>query len=165
MFCGTSVPRDFVLKWRTMAHTCINALYHCVFSTKDRRKIITPEIRPQLWAYLGGIAREIKTHALLVGGTDNHVHLLLQLPAVMSIAKAMQAIKGGSSIWVNENRLPDFAWQSGYGAFTIGASQKNVTLAYIANQANHHRKITFEEAFLGFLRKNGMEYDPRYVWG
>jgi REP element-mobilizing transposase RayT len=148
-----------------MAHTCINALYHCVFSTKDRRKIITPEIRPQLWAYLGGIAREISTHALLVGGTDDHVHLLLQLPAVMSIAKAMQEIKGGSSKWVHESHLPDFAWQSGYGAFTIGASQKQATLAYITNQAEHHKKATFKQEFLGFLRKNGVKYDLRFIWG
>jgi REP element-mobilizing transposase RayT len=148
-----------------MAHTCVNGLYHCVFSTKDRRKVITPEMRLRLWAYLGGIARESDMHALQVGGTDDHVHLLLQLPSVLSIAKAMQLIKGGSSKWIHENGLSDFAWQSGYGAFTIGASQKETTLAYIFDQAEHHKKFSFEEEFLGFLRKNGIDYDPKYIWG
>ena len=103
-------------------------------------------------------------HALMVGGTDDHVHLLLQLPSVLSIAKAMQSIKGGSSKWLHERRFAGFAWQSGYGAFTIGASQKQTTLAYIANQAGHHKKFSFQDEFLGFLRKNGIEYDPRYIW-
>jgi len=147
-----------------MPHTCVNTLHHCVFSTKERRKIISPDLRARLWAYLGGIARQNKMHALGVGGADDHVHILLQMPALMSIAKAMQLIKGGSSKWAHENGFVDFAWQAGYGAFTIGASQKAATLGYISNQAKHHKKYTFQQEFLAFLKKNGIEVDLRYIW-
>jgi len=101
----------------------------------------------------------------MVGGTENHVHILLSLPAIMSVAKAVQLVKGASSRWMNEKHTRDFAWQEGYGAFTVGISQKNHTIAYIRSQAEHHRKRSFEEEFLAFLKKHGVEYDPQYVWG
>ena len=148
-----------------MSHTYVSDLIHCVFSTKLRRNLIQPEFQSDLWSFLGGIARKNKFKALMVGGTKNHVHILLSLSADMSLAKAMQLIKGASSRWMNETHTKDFAWQQGYGAFTVGISQKADTIAYIKSQAEHHRKRSFEEEFIAFLRKHHVEYDPRYVWG
>ena len=107
-----------------MAHSFNSSLFHCVFSTKQRRNTITPDLQERLWPYFGGIARENKMRALSVGGIEDHVHVLLSLPSTMPISKAMQLIKGGSSKWVHDT-FPEhhaFAWQEGYGAFSIGVS-------------------------------------------
>ena len=108
-----------------MAHTYVSELIHCVFSTKQRRNLISPEVQPRLWAFLGGVARKNGFKALIVGGTENHVHILLSLPATLPLAKAVQLVKGASSRWMNEKFETRFAWQEGYGAFTVGVSQKN----------------------------------------
>jgi putative transposase len=148
-----------------MSHTYISSLIHCVFSTKNRRDLIAEEIQPQLWAFIGGIARKNGFKALIVGGIANHGHVLLSLPAVLPLSKAMQLIKGASSHWMNENHTRDFAWQEGYGAFTVGISQKDQTISYIRRQPEHHKKRSFEEEFVTFLKKHGVEYDPQHVWG
>jgi putative transposase len=101
----------------------------------------------------------------MIGGTENHMHVLLSLPAEMPLAKAMRSIKGTSSRWMNETHTKDFVWQDGYGAFTVGISQMAGTIAYIQSQAEHHRKRSFEAEFIAFLKKHNVEYDPRYVWG
>ena len=149
----------------TVSHTYISHLVHCVFSTKNRRNLIAPEIQNDLWAFLGGIAHKNGFKALIAGGTENHAHVLLSLSANVPLAKAMQLIKGGSSHWMNEKHAKNFAWQQGYGAFTIGISQKADTIAYIRSQPEHHRKRSFEEEFVAFLKKHNVDYDPRYVWG
>jgi putative transposase len=149
-----------------MSHSYVSALFHCVFSTKERRKTITEDLHERLWPYIGGIARENKMTAMAIGGVEDHVHLLLSIPSTLSIAKAMQLIKGGSSTWVHET-FPEhrqFAWQEGYGAFSVGISQVADTKTYIANQREHHRTTTFQEEFIAFLERHGIEYDPRYVW-
>jgi putative transposase len=148
-----------------VSHTYISSLVHCVFSTKNRRNLIRPEIQDDLWAFLGGIARKNGFKALIAGGTDNHAHVLLSLSAEMPVAKAMQLIKGGSSQWMNEKHGRNFAWQQGYGAFSVGIAQKADTIAYIRSQQEHHRKRSFEEEFIAFLKKHNVECDPRYVWG
>jgi REP element-mobilizing transposase RayT len=148
-----------------MSHTYVSDLVHCVFSTKLRRNLIANEHKAQLWSYLGGIARKNGFKAIAIGGTENHIHILLSLPATMPLAKAMQLLKGGSSKWLNENGAGGFAWQEGYGAFTVGISQQTGTIAYINTQEEHHKKRSFEEEFLAFLEKHGIEYDPKYVWG
>ena len=105
--------------------------------------------------------------ALAIGGVEDHVHLLISLPANMSVSKAMQLIKGGSSKWIHDT-FPDkgaFAWQEGYGAFTVGVSQIADTVAYINGQEEHHRMRTFKEEFVAFLEKHDVGYDERYVWG
>jgi REP element-mobilizing transposase RayT len=116
---------------------------------------------------MGGIARENSAKALAIGGVEDHVHLLLSIPATLSVAKAIQLVKGASSKWVHETfpkrRL--FAWQEGYGAFSIGISQVASTVAYIQSQSEHHRRLTFQEEFRAFFKKHGIEYDERYVWG
>ncbi len=148
-----------------MSHTYVSELVHCVFSTKERRNLIPADIQPALCAFLGGIARKNGFKALMVGGTENHVHILLSLPASMPLAKAMQLIKGASSHWMNEKHTQGFTWQEGYGAFTVGISQKDDTIAYIRSQGEHHRKRSFEEEFVAFLKKHDVEYDPQYVFG
>ncbi len=103
-------------------HSFTSCLMHCVFSTKERRKLITPELQDRLWPYLGGIAREHKMKLLAAGGVEDHVHALLSIPSTLSIAKAIQLLKGNSSKWIHET-FPDqrlFGWQEGYGAFSIG---------------------------------------------
>jgi len=115
---------------------------------------------------MGGIARENGMKALAIGGTKDHIHALLALPATLSVAKAIQLIKGGSSKWVHDEftRLRKFAWQEGYGAFSVSASQTTSIIHYINGQKEHHRKKSFEEEFLEFLDKYGVEYDRRYVF-
>ena len=127
--------------------------------------MIPADRQPDLWAYIGGIARNNGFKALTVGGTDNHCHVLLSLPATMPLAKAVQLIKGGSSKWMNDSGSSGFRWQEAYGAFSIGVSQVPNTVAYIQKQLEHHHKIGFEEEFLAFLKKNGVEYDAKCMWG
>ncbi len=150
-----------------MAHTYASQLLHCVFSTKNRAPLITLDWQADLHAYLGGIARENQCKAIEIGGVADHVHILLSLPSTLAIAKAMQLIKGGSSLWVHETfpRVQGFAWQEGYGAFSIGISQLEATVEYIQGQEEHHRKVTFQDEFRAFLRCHDMEWDERYVWG
>lgn len=150
-----------------MSHTYNSQLVHCVFSTKERRALITPELKERLWPYLGGIARENKMVALAVGGVEDHIHILLSLPATISVSKAVQLIKGGASKWIHDT-FPEqrqFSWQEGYGAFSIGISDVDRTVAYIENQAEHHKKKDFQSEFLSFLKKHKIEYDERYIWG
>lgn len=150
-----------------MPHSYSSCLIHYVFSTKDRRKSITPEVRERLWAYLGGIARENEMKALAIGGTDDHVHVLVSLPSTLSIAKAVQLLKGGSSKWVHETfaATKNFAWQEGYGAFRVGVSGVDDTITYITNQTKHHRTKTFEKEFISFLKRHNLPFDNRYVFG
>lgn len=150
-----------------MAHSFTSSLFHCVFSTKERAKIITPELQERLRPYLGGIARDNDMKALAIGGIEDHVHLLLSLPSTLAIAKAIQLVKGNSSKWVHETfpHMADFAWQEGYGAFSIGVSGIDATTEYIQNQEKHHRKKSFQEEFLSFLNKHAIDYDPRFIWG
>ena len=148
-----------------MSHTYVMQLFHCVFSTKGRRGLIPSARQPDLWTFIGGIARKNSFKALAVGGVDNHAHVLLSLPATMPLSKAVQLIKGGSSKWMNDGGAKNFAWQEGYGAFSVGISQRPDTIAYIKNQPEHHQKRGFEEEFVAFLKKHGIEYDAKYVWG
>jgi REP element-mobilizing transposase RayT len=149
-----------------MSHTYCCALFHCVFSTKERRKIIEPEMQPRLWAYMGGVARKREMKALGAGGTGDHAHLLLSLPSSLPVAQAMREIKSESSRWMREScAMESFEWQEGYGAFSIGWAQIETTLAYIARQQEHHLKQDFQAELIAFLQKHRVEYDPRYVWG
>ena len=142
-------------------HAFTSSLYHCVWSTKGRQPVLTPEIQSRLWPYLGGIARANKTPALAISGAADHVHILLSLPATLTISKAIQLLKGNSSKWLHEEfeGLRLFNWQEGYGAFTIGTSGVGDTKSYIVTQAEHHRKKTFDEEFRSFLDKHGLPYD------
>lgn len=149
-----------------MPHSYVSNLMHCVFSIKERLPLITPELESRLWPYLGGIARENKMKAIAIGGTVDHIHALLSLPATMSFAKAVQLIKGGSSKWIHDTLREHrrFAWQEGYGAFSVSSSQAQKTIAYIRRQKEHHRKRSFQDEFIDLLEKHGIEYDRRYIF-
>ena len=144
----------------------VSSYFHCIFSAKERRRLITPPLQERLWPFLGGIARQNKMTALAIGGIEDHIHILLSLPSTMPIAKAMQLIKGGSSKWIHdtfpEHRL--FAWQEKYGAFSVSFSEVDKITAYIKNQPEHHRVRTFQEEFLILLEKHRIKYDERYLW-
>ena len=144
----------------------VSSYFHCVFSTKERQPMISPELRDRLWPLLGGIAPQNQMQAIEIGGMPDHVHVLLSLPSTLSIAKALQLIKGGSSKWVHdafpEHRL--FRWQVKYGAFGVSVSQLDKTIQYIKRQEEHHRKMTFQEEFLALLKRHRIAYDPRYLW-
>ena len=149
-----------------MANTYTSLHYHIVFSTKNREPWITAEIERRIWAFLGGIARENRMKPLQIGGVDDHIHLLLGAPATMAPAKAAQLIKGGSSAWIHTEfpALRSFAWQDGYGAFTVSKSHLQDVIAYIQNQRQHHRGKTFKEEFLSLLERHEIDYDERYLW-
>jgi len=142
-------------------HSSTSCHLHIVFATKERRPFLVPTLQPRLWSYLGGIARENKMRALAVGGVEDHVHMLISLPATLSIAKAMQLLKRNFSKWIHETfpELTQFEWQEGYAAFSIGMSGIDETVAYINKQAEHHRRATFKEELAAFLKKHGMPCD------
>lgn len=146
-------------------HTYTSSLFHCVFATKNREALLTPEIRARLWPYLGGIARENGMKTLTIGGVSDHVHILLSLPATLPLAKALQLLKGNSSKWIHETfpTLSAFAWQEGYGAFSIGVSGIEETVAYIRNQEEHHRTRPFRDEVLAVLRRHGFDGDMAKV--
>jgi putative transposase len=148
-------------------HSFNSCLMHCVFSTKERRPFLTDIIRKRLWPYLGGIARENGMRALAIGGVNDHVHILLSLPATLSVSKAMQLLKGNSSKWLRETfpelRRDDFAWQQGFGSFSIGVSGVEDTVGYIQGQEEHHRKRSFREELETFLKKHGCIYDEKML--
>ena len=145
-----------------MPHALTSNLLHCVFSTKDRTNSI-PDPHA-LGRYLGGVAREKNIPLLIAGGTNNHMHLLIALPAALPLAKAVQDLKGNSSRWLNQHGSR-FAWQEGYAAFSVSASNKQAVMEYIAEQPRHHQKRSFEQEFVAMLRKSGIDYDPRFIFG
>jgi REP element-mobilizing transposase RayT len=144
----------------------VSSYHHCVFSTKERRPLITSNLQQRLWAYLGGIAREHKITAVEVGGVADHVHMLLLTPPTIAISKAMQLVKGGSSKWVHDTfrEHADFAWQTKYGAFSVSQSRVEGIVDYIRKQPEHHQKMSFKEEFLQLLKKHRILYDERYLW-
>jgi putative transposase len=149
-----------------MASTLTNLLYHIVFSTKMRQDVIVPELQTDLYPYIGGIIRGEKGILLKIGGTANHLHILVKFSPVMSVSKMVQHIKGNSSKWVNAERRMAcrFAWQRGYGAFSVSESSAEAISSYIEAQEGHHKMMTFQEEFLLLLKKHHIPYDERYIW-
>jgi len=147
-----------------MSHAYARNHLHVIFGTKGRRSSIKPAIQEKLWAYIRGIARNYNMDLEAIGGTDNHVHLLLVLPPKLSLSHALRAIKANSSKWMNENGHP-FSWQIGYAAFSVSASLVGTVTEYIRKQPEHHKKMTFEQEFLALLKKHGVVVDPAQVFG
>ncbi len=149
-----------------MAHTFTSLLTHAVFSTSGRAPILSEAIRPDVHAYLGGILRELQAIPIMIGGTADHVHLLTRLPADLAVADCLRVVKANSSRWVKE-KWPErrtFAWQGGYGAFSVSESRRAAVIRYIQDQARHHQRISFQDEFLALLKNHGVEFDERYVW-
>ena len=150
-----------------MANSYTELKYHCIFSTKNRQALILPEIEERIWAIVAATASTHEMHAGRVGGIENHVHVLVDIPKTLSVSEAMKRLKGGSSNAINKAGLiaTPFGWQDGYAAFTVSRSVAPDVAGYIANQREHHRKRTFEEEYVALLEKHGVEFDPRYLWG
>ncbi len=149
-----------------MAGTYTKLIYHLIFSTKHREPLISPRLRTELYPYIGGILRDQDGHLLEVGGMPDHLHLLIRLKADISVSEIVRLVKANSSKWVNER--PDqtgrFAWQRGYGAFTVNLSQASTVSQDVRNQEEHHRKQTFQEEFIEFLKRHEIEFDEQHVW-
>jgi REP element-mobilizing transposase RayT len=149
-----------------MANTYCAVHIHYVFSTKNRLPLLVSPLKERIWAFMGGIAQENKMKALCIGGMADHVHLLISIPTTLSISKAIQLIKGGTSAWIHTTfpEMGSFAWQEEYGAFSVSVSNLADTQAYIENQEEHHRGKSFQEEYLAFLTRHGIAYDEKYLW-
>src|SRR5262245_41917347 len=146
------------------SYTCLR--YHLIWSTSRRELLINDEIRDRLYEYMVGILRQHGGKLLAAGGMPDHVHLLCDISKQQSLADSVRDIKSIASGWIHQTfpRLKSFAWQTGYGAFTVDYSSVEIVREYIANQAEHHRVKTFQEEFVEFLRRHQIEYDERYLW-
>ncbi|MCU1267434.1 MAG: Transposase-like protein [Acidobacteria bacterium] len=150
-----------------MANTYSSLHYHLIFSTKNRQSWIVPDIEQRIWAFLGGIARTHMMTALQVGGVEDHIHALVTAPPTIAPFQIAQFLKGESSKWIHQEfaAMRHFGWQDGYGAFSVSKSNIPDVIRYIQNQREHHRTRTFQEEYINFLNKSGIEFDERYLWG
>ena len=150
-----------------MAHSFTHLLSHVVFSTKNRVPCLDGELRNRLFPYMSGIIHELGGGVSTINGTNDHVHLLLRLPAAEPLADVMRVLKTNSSRWVHVTWATrrSFAWQTGYGAFSVSQSIADEIVRYIQNQEEHHRSMTFQEELIALLKRPGIEYDERYMWG
>jgi putative transposase len=147
-----------------MSQSLARNTVHLIFSTKNRQPFILPAVRDELFNYLGGILKGINCPPIRVGGVADHVHLLFTLSKTVALAKAVEEVKKESSKWAKGKVHPKFYWQTGYGAFSVSASQEEAVATYIDNQEKHHEKRTFQEEFREFLLKHRVEFDEEYVW-
>lgn len=141
-----------------MIHTYSANFIHVIFATKNRLNLIPKQLEEKLWAYLRGIANNLKFKTLAVGGTTNHVHILTAIPTTVTVAEAVQKLKANSSRWMGEQGVA-FQWQEGYGVFSVSPSLLKTAQAYIRNQEEHHAKRSFEDELRALLDKSGVPYD------
>jgi REP element-mobilizing transposase RayT len=147
-----------------MAQTLSLNLVHIVFSTKQRMPLINDEIGPALHAYLAGTARKLDCECFRVGGVQDHVHLALRLASTRTSAKVVSEIKTASSVWMKQQGVSKFAWQSGYGLFSVGPADLDALMQYIDGQRQHHARRSFQDEMRGFCEKYHVAVDERYVW-
>jgi REP element-mobilizing transposase RayT len=150
-----------------MPHSFASLLIHAVFSTKSRQPALSPDLSNRLFPYIGGIIRELRGTPLAVNGPVDHVHLLFSIPANVSVSETLRVVKANSSRWVHD-QFPlqsGFAWQSGYGAFTVSKSNLEDVRNYISAQQEHHRSVSFQAEFLALLNRHGIQFDTRDLWG
>ncbi len=149
-----------------MANTYSNLFYHIVFSTKGRKDQISPETEARIWAYIGGIARKHEVVAIQIGGIENHIHILIMAKPKIAPSQIVQWLKGESSKWIHDTfpELQDFAWQDGFGVFSVSMSNVPDVIVYIKTQREHHAKQTFEDEYVSMLRLHGIDYDDRYLF-
>lgn len=148
-----------------MSSTHLSLHYHVIFSTRNRVPVIAPAWGERLHACVGGVVRNVEGVPEAIGGVADHVHLLIGLRATACLANVVRDVKAVSSRWVHEElRDRTFAWQEGYGAFTVSPSQREAMRLYVTGQEEHHRKKTFQEEYVELLRLSGVTYDERYLW-
>ena len=149
-----------------MPKTFTNLIYHIIFSTRERRPLITGDRRPRLYEYIGGTLRGLGGISLAIGGIEDHLHLLAKLRPDKALSSVLRDLKANSSGWMHDvfPEIRDFKWQNGYGAFTVSASQISTVERYIINQEFHHQNRSFSEEFVEILKANQIEFDERYLW-
>jgi putative transposase len=148
-----------------MSQSFTNLLYHLIFSTKERRPLITIDYQPRLYDYIGGVIRNTGGISLGINGTDDHVHVLTKLRPDRALSDVLRDLKSNATGWMHDvfPRLAHFSWQRGYAAFTVSQSNLKQVQRYIAGQKEHHQKVSFRDEFILFLKANGIEYDERYI--
>ncbi|MDQ7780628.1 MAG: IS200/IS605 family transposase [Planctomycetota bacterium] len=151
-------------RWRTLSLSRIIA--HIIFSTKERWPFIEREVEGELHAYMASVADACGCQAILINGTEDHVHILCVLSRTIPLCDLVEEVKKRSSKWIKTKgrELTRFAWQGGYGAFSLGESNVEAARRYIRNQKEHHRTVTFQEEYRAFLKRYHIEYDERYIW-
>jgi len=139
---------------------------HITFSTKNHHSLIDENIETILFEYLGGICKGLECNPIQVGGYKNHVHILCLLSRKITQMKLLEELKKQSSKWIKTkgDEYSNFYWQDGYGIFSVNPTQVDIVKEYIKNQETHHKKLTFKEELIAFLKKYNVEYDERYVW-
>src|SRR2546425_5879005 len=148
-----------------MSDSYTNLRYHIIFSTKDRRPLITPAHQPRLYDYISGTIRNLGGISLELNGTEDHFHLLTKLRPDKALSDVLRDLKANASGWMHHifPELEDFSWQRGYAAFTVSQSNVEEIRRYIGKQKEHHMKTSFRDEFMQFLKANGIEYDARYL--
>jgi putative transposase len=147
-----------------MSHSYSQNHIHLVFSTKDRQKLISMDFRPRLWGLMDSICKSYEIVPFAIGGMADHAHILFRLPPTITLSKSVSVLKANSSKWMSEHGMR-FAWQEGYGAFSVSSSNVKAVIKYIDEQEIHHRRKTFEQEFITHLDKHGVSYDPKYALG
>jgi len=149
-----------------MPQSLSNILLHLVFSTKNREPLILPKLESELYAYIAAIHKNMACPLLKIGGTENHLHILCRLERVVTVSKLLEEVKKSSSKWIKgkDECLADFAWQTGYGAFSIGMSNVEALEKYIARQKTHPEEVGFQDEYRALLKKYRVEWDEHYVW-
>lgn len=149
-----------------MGQSLVKQYTHIVFSTKYRKPMILPAVEDELYAYLGGICKNLECYPIQIGGYTDHIHILCNLSKKIALMKLLEELKAHSSKWMKtlDSSLNNFYWQNGYGASSVNPYQVDKVIAYIQNQKVHHAKKTFQMEYRAFLKKYEVEYDERYVW-
>ena len=150
-----------------MANSYVRLILHCVWSTKHRQMLIHRNWEEDLWAYIGGIAKNHGIHPIAIGGIENHIHALVEPPKGMDVPKVLEILKASSSGWINRtNRIEGkFNWQDGYGAFTVSASMKTAVIRYIETQREHHQQQSFEAEYRNLMQRHGISFEEAYLLG
>ena len=149
-----------------MSQSLSNILVHIIFSTKLSKPFIAQTIKKELYRYMASILKDCECSPIIIGGIEDHVHVLCKVSKTRSISSVVENVKKKSSKWIKTRGIEynDFYWQNGYGAFSIGKSQVNTLKEYIQNQEEHHRKKSFKDEFIEILNRYGVKYDERYLW-
>jgi putative transposase len=149
-----------------MGQSLVRNYLHIVFSTKHRQPLIHEQVESDLYNYIGGICKNLECPPVKVGGFTDHVHILCLLSKKLALMKLLEEIKSHSSKWIKtkDEKLENFYWQNGYGAFSVNPSEVELVKGYIENQKEHHKKMSFQDEYRAFLKKYNVEYDERFVW-
>jgi len=147
-----------------MSQSLSKIYIHCIFSTKNGERLITDEVRKDLHSYIIGTFSSLGSYVYEIYANTDHIHILFSLPRTITIANLISKIKTSSSKWMKTKNIFEFSWQNGYGTFSVSASKIDIVKRYILNQEEHHRKKSFKEEYITFLREYQISYDERYIW-